>query len=130
MINNSPRSAPAASFATSKTPTAPSTSTELHRFTNPTEAAASLALREGDPSALDFYLDHGRVHVGDLAKTTADAFTLGLSTERQDSTRSCSRRPASSSPNSIGVPALTASTTRRQGERCSWPTGTRRASET
>ena len=48
--------------------------TELHRFTNPNEAAASLALREGDPSALDFYLDHGRVHVGDLAKTTADAF--------------------------------------------------------
>ena len=48
--------------------------TELHRFTNPNEAAASLALREGDSSALDFYLDHGRVHVGDLAKTTADAF--------------------------------------------------------
>jgi AAA domain len=44
--------------------------TELHRFTNPAEAAASLALREGDPEALDFYLDHGRVHVGDLATTT------------------------------------------------------------
>src|SRR5215211_2045485 len=48
---------------------------ELHRFTNPGEAAASLALREGDPAALDFYLSHGRVHVGDLAKTTEDAFT-------------------------------------------------------
>ena len=45
--------------------------TELHRFTNPAEAAASLALRDGDPTALDFYLDHGRVHVGDLATTTA-----------------------------------------------------------
>ena len=44
--------------------------TELHRFTNPAEAAASLALREGKPEALDFYLDHGRVHVGDLATTT------------------------------------------------------------
>jgi ATP-dependent exoDNAse (exonuclease V) alpha subunit len=48
--------------------------TELHRFTNPAEAEASLALREGDPSALGFYLDHGRVHVGDLAKITDDAF--------------------------------------------------------
>ena len=48
---------------------------ELHRFTDPAEAAASLTLREGKPTALNFYLDHGRVHVGDLAKTTEDAFT-------------------------------------------------------
>jgi conjugative relaxase-like TrwC/TraI family protein len=48
--------------------------TELHRFTDPTEAAASLALREGKPQALNFYLDHDRVHVGDLATTTQDAF--------------------------------------------------------
>jgi hypothetical protein len=48
---------------------------ELHRFTNPAEAAASLALREGKPEALDFYLDHHRIHVGDIAKTTDDAFT-------------------------------------------------------
>jgi len=48
---------------------------ELHRFTDPAEAAASLALREGKPEALKFYLDHGRVHVGDIATTTEDAFT-------------------------------------------------------
>ena len=48
--------------------------TELHRFTDPAEAQASLTLREGDPSALGFYLDHGRLHVGDLAKITEDAF--------------------------------------------------------
>jgi hypothetical protein len=48
--------------------------TELHRFTDPAEAQASLALREGYPGALGFYLDHGRVHVGDLAKITEDAF--------------------------------------------------------
>jgi conjugative relaxase-like TrwC/TraI family protein len=48
--------------------------TELHRFTDPAEAAASLALREGKPEALDFYLDHGRVHVGDIATTTEAAF--------------------------------------------------------
>ena len=52
--------------------------TELHRFTNPAEAAASLALREGKPEALNFYLDHGRVHVGDIAKTTEDAFTAWI----------------------------------------------------
>ena len=52
---------------------------ELHRFTDPAEAAASLALREGDPSALDFYLDHGRVHVGDIATTTEDAFSAWVS---------------------------------------------------
>ena len=49
--------------------------TELHRFTDPAEAAASLALREGKPTALNFYLNHDRIHVGDLAKTTEDAFT-------------------------------------------------------
>jgi conjugative relaxase-like TrwC/TraI family protein len=53
--------------------------TELHRFTDPAEAAASLALREGDPKALTFYLDHGRVHVGDLARTTQDAFNAWVS---------------------------------------------------
>jgi conjugative relaxase-like TrwC/TraI family protein len=53
--------------------------TELHRFTDQAEAEASLALREGDPSALGFYLDHGRVHVGDLAKITDDAFNAWVS---------------------------------------------------
>ena len=48
---------------------------ELHRFTDPAEAQATLALRDGDPKSLDFYLKHGRVHVGDLATTTEDAFT-------------------------------------------------------
>jgi conjugative relaxase-like TrwC/TraI family protein len=53
--------------------------TELHRFTDPAEAAATLALREGKPEALDFYLDHGRVHVGDIATTTHDAFAAWVS---------------------------------------------------
>jgi AAA domain len=53
--------------------------TELHRFSDPAEAAASLALREGKPEALDFYLDHGRVHVGDVATTTEDAFSAWVS---------------------------------------------------
>jgi AAA domain/TrwC relaxase len=52
---------------------------ELHRFTNPAEAAASLALRDGKPTALNFYLDRDRVHVGDMATMTADAFTAWVS---------------------------------------------------
>src|SRR5215204_3702091 len=66
---------------------------ELHRFTNAAEAAASLALRDGDPQSLDFYLDHGRVHVGDLARTTEDAFTAWFLIKLPDWMRSCSRRP-------------------------------------
>ncbi|MGW4367957.1 MobF family relaxase [Nocardia takedensis] len=38
------------------------------------EAAASLALREGDPAAIGFYLDHSRVHVGDPAANADDAY--------------------------------------------------------
>jgi hypothetical protein len=53
--------------------------TELHRFTDPAEAAASLALREGRPEALEFYLDHGRVHVGDVATTCENAFSAWVS---------------------------------------------------
>ena len=53
--------------------------TELHRFTDPAEAAASLSLREGELSGLEFYLDHGRVHVGDVATTTEDAFSAWVS---------------------------------------------------
>jgi hypothetical protein len=52
---------------------------ELHRFTDRAEAAASLAIREGKPEAFDFYLDHGRVHVGDVATGTEDAFRTWVS---------------------------------------------------
>ena len=81
--------------------------TELHRFNDPTEAAASLALRDGDPRALGFYLDHRRVHVGDLAKITEDAFAAWIQTDRPDWTRSCSPRRASSSVSSTAEPAAT-----------------------
>ncbi|KAA1250181.1 relaxase domain-containing protein [Mycobacterium simiae] len=35
-----------------------------HPDTGPAEAAASLAVRAGDPAGIGFYLDHHRVHVG------------------------------------------------------------------
>lgn len=49
--------------------------TELVRFKDPAEGAASLALREGKPESLGFYLDRDRVHVGDLATMTEDVFS-------------------------------------------------------
>src|SRR5665648_1215182 len=48
--------------------------TELMRFADPAEGAASLALRDGLPEALGFYLDNNRVHVGDLGTMTDKVF--------------------------------------------------------
>jgi AAA domain len=45
------------------------------RFIDPAESAASLALRDGRPEALGFYLDQRRIHVGDLAALTEDVFS-------------------------------------------------------
>ncbi|MBV8347547.1 MAG: relaxase domain-containing protein, partial [Mycolicibacterium sp.] len=39
------------------------TVTEVMRFESDVEAAATLGLREGDPTALAFYADHHRIHV-------------------------------------------------------------------
>ena len=48
--------------------------TELHRFSDPEEAAATLGIRSGDPAALEHYLAQGRVHVGDAGSATDQAF--------------------------------------------------------
>jgi DNA primase catalytic core len=48
--------------------------TELVRFTDRAEGSASLALREGHTSALGFYLDQRRVHVGDATTMADDLF--------------------------------------------------------
>lgn len=34
------------------------------RFRDPAQSAASLAIRDGDPAGIAYYIDHGRVHVG------------------------------------------------------------------
>lgn len=46
---------------------------KIHRFTEPWEAAASLLLRRGDPSALDAYIAHGRVHAAPFDEHIATA---------------------------------------------------------
>ena len=50
------------------------TLSQVMRFTDPAEAAASLAIRVGDPAGLGFYLDQRRVHVGDQATAVEQAY--------------------------------------------------------
>ncbi|HEX2808036.1 MAG TPA: MobF family relaxase, partial [Kineosporiaceae bacterium] len=50
------------------------TLTQVVRFTDMSEGAASLALRTGDPAAIGYYTDHGRLHVGDLSTVTDHAY--------------------------------------------------------
>ncbi|MEV5835566.1 MobF family relaxase [Nocardia sp. NPDC052112] len=56
-------------------PEATMTLTHVVRFASNAEATASLQLREGDPAALGWYLDNGRVHAGHEGATHDDAFT-------------------------------------------------------
>ena len=57
---------------------------QIHRFTHPWEAKASLLLRAGDPRALDVYEAHGRIipgtleeHLGEIAKQWVDRHQNG-----------------------------------------------------
>jgi conjugative relaxase-like TrwC/TraI family protein len=56
------------------------TLTNVRRFThadgspNHAEAAASLALRDGDPAAIAYYTDHERIHVGDATTCLDQAY--------------------------------------------------------
>ena len=47
---------------------------EVHRFRDPQEATATLALREGDETALSFYLRRGRVHDGTTITMTDQVY--------------------------------------------------------
>jgi DNA primase catalytic core len=58
------------------------TLSQVMRFTDPVtgapnhaEGAASLALRDGNAAAIAYYIDHNRIHVGDLTTATDDAYT-------------------------------------------------------
>ena len=56
---------------------------QLHRFTNPDEADATLALRHGDPGALAFYQRHHRIHSGTkdaMLEQAYDAWTHDILT--------------------------------------------------
>jgi len=47
--------------------------TELHRFQNAWEAAATLRLRDGDPGVLTVYAEHVRIHPETSSEDAADA---------------------------------------------------------
>ncbi|WP_233495768.1 MobF family relaxase [Geodermatophilus sp. TF02-6] len=47
---------------------------ELVRFADPAEAAATAAVRAGNPIGLGFYLDADRVHIGDVAGCAEQAY--------------------------------------------------------
>ena len=51
-----------------------STLSEVRRFDDLAEAAATLAVREGDATALGFYADNARIHVGDLSAVADQAY--------------------------------------------------------
>ncbi len=58
------------------------TLSQVVRFHDPAEGAASLALRAGQRAAIGFYLDHDRIHVGDPT-TGIDAAYRAWSADRQ-----------------------------------------------
>ncbi|MFC5179527.1 MobF family relaxase [Nocardioides taihuensis] len=60
---------------------------EVVRFDDPVEAEASLALRDGDRSALGYYLDQERIHVGDQQAVLDEVFDAWH--REQDAGRDC-----------------------------------------
>ena len=51
------------------------TLSQVVRFSDPAEGAASLAFREGDPAALGFYADHHRIHIATDEVAADHAYT-------------------------------------------------------
>ena len=106
------------------------TLSELQRFTDPAEAAATLALRLGDTAGIGFYLDNARVHVGDEATVTEQVYRA-WSTDRADGLDAVMLAPTRELAAALNARArtdrLAAPTTPRprprRGRWC-WSTGT------
>lgn len=56
---------------------------ELMRFADPAEAAATLAVRDGEHSALGFYLDRQRVHVADTGALVREVVEAWIADRQQ-----------------------------------------------
>ncbi|MGN2641020.1 MobF family relaxase [Nocardia takedensis] len=54
------------------------TLTNVVRFASTAEASASLRLRDGDPAALGWYLDHDRIHGGHPGSTQDDTYSAWI----------------------------------------------------
>ena len=75
MINNSPRSGPAASSATSHTPTARCISPSCTASPTPPKQQHHSPSAKANQTQSTSISIRDRIHVGDIAKTTEDAFT-------------------------------------------------------
>ena len=93
--------------------------TELLRFTDPAEAAATLALRDGKPEASGSTSTTNESTSATSPPSPSRCSPPGNTTAPKAWIRSCSPPPANSSPNSTSEPAATDSPTPR-------PTPTRR----
>ncbi|NQE91156.1 MobF family relaxase [Nocardia terpenica] len=71
------RQLPAIEAGGTATDPGPDTVTLTHvlRFAAKAEATATLGVRDGDPTALGFYLDHGRIHAGAPGTVLDDTYT-------------------------------------------------------
>ncbi|WP_269459181.1 AAA family ATPase [Micropruina glycogenica] len=84
---------------------------EVLRFDDPAEAEASLALREGRAEALGYYLDHDRIHVGDMA-TMAHAVLDAWTQDHANGLDAANARP-DQGPRHRAEPARAAAPPRR-----------------
>ena len=103
--------------------------TELHRFTDPAEAAATLALRDGRPEALGFTWTGDASTSATPPPPSTPSSTPGRTTASV-SMRSCWLRPGSWSAGSTNAPGTTASPAQPRARRSSWATATGPASAT
>jgi AAA domain len=129
MINNSPRSAPAVSSATSPTPTAPCISPSCTASPTPPKQPHHSPCAKATQSRSTSTLITVVFTSATLPRLRRMPSPLGLPTARLDLTPSCSPPPASLSPNSTVAPVIITSTETSRMRWCVWPTGTRRVSE-
>lgn len=83
------------------------TLSEVVRFHSRAEAAASLALRGGDPAGIGFYLDSGRIHIG-AEQTAADAAFTAWLADQAAGRESLLLAPTNTAVNELNARARTA----------------------
>ncbi|WP_308207294.1 MobF family relaxase [Mycolicibacterium murale] len=83
------------------------TLSEVVRFHSRAEAAASLALRGGDPAGIGFYLDAGRIHIG-IEQTAADAAFTAWQADQAAGRDSLLLAPTNAIVNELNARARTA----------------------
>jgi DNA primase catalytic core len=91
--------------------------TELLRFSDRAEGSASLALRQGQNESLGFYLDRGRIHVGDET-TMADDLFAAWSADRDGGSDSIMLAPTRGLVAELNQRARTERLNGQQPDRC------------